>query len=116
MAQYMLSVWHDEEYELDFSGEDAQRQVAQVGEFNSALEEAGAFVFACGLLPASSALVVRPNRDQVVMTDGPYVESKEHIGGFWVIEASDDAAARAWAERGALACERPVELRAVHGE
>lgn len=107
----MISVWHDEDYDLDFSGPDAQRQVAQVGEFNAALMEAGAFVFGAGLQPRAAAQVMRPDDSGVITVDGPYVESKEHIGGFWIIEAPDADAARTWATRAASACEQPVELR-----
>ena len=111
MAQYLLSVWHDEEYEVDFSSDDAQRLGAQVGQFNADLEQAGAWVFAGGLQPASSATVLRSNAGQVSMTNGPYVESEEQMGGFWVIEAADMDAALDWARRGASACEGPVEVR-----
>ena len=116
MAQYLLSVWHDEEYEVDFSSDDAQRQVAQVGQFNTDLEQAGAWVFAGGLQPASSATVLRSADGQVSMTDGPYAESKEQMGGFWIIEATDMDAALEWGRRGADACEGPVEVRPLQGE
>ena len=82
MAQYLISVWHDDTYELDFSTPDAQRRVAQVGAFNDELQEAGAWVFAAGLHAASSATVVRSSAGGVSMTDGPYAETKEQMGGF----------------------------------
>ncbi len=81
MAQYLLSVWHDAEYEMDFSTPEARRLVGQVGAFNAKLEEAGAWVFGAGLQPASSATVVRPGSGSVSMTDGPYAETKEQMGG-----------------------------------
>lgn len=115
MTQYLISVWHDEEYELDFSSDDAQRQMAQVGQFNTDLQTSGAWVFAGGLQPASSATVVRADGDEVSMTDGPYAESKEQMGGFWIIEAADLDAALDWARRGAAACEGPVEVRPLQG-
>ena len=107
MGQYLLSVWHDGSYEVDFSGELAQRVVAQ---------QSGAWVFAGGLHPASSATVVRSTDGEVSMTDGPYAESKEQMGGFWVIEAPDLDAALDWARRAAAACEGPVEVRPFQGE
>ena len=110
MAQYLMSVWHDDEYEVDFSTPEAQRLGAQVGAFNADLESAGAWVFGAGLMPASSATVVCA-ADTVSMTDGPYAESKEQMGGFWVIEAPDLDAALEWARKAAAACEGPVELR-----
>lgn len=116
MAQYLLSVWHDEDYEVDFSGEDAQRIGAQVERLNGELSESGAWVFAGGLMPASSATVLRSDAGEVSMTDGPYAESKELMGGFWVIEAADLDAALEWARKATLACEGPVELRPFQGD
>ena len=110
MPQYLMSVWHDDEYEVDFSTPEAQRLGAQVGAFNEELERAGAWVFGAGLQPASSATVLRPGAT-VSMTDGPYAETKEQMGGFWVIEAENLDAALSWASRAAAACEGPVELR-----
>ena len=112
MPQYVLSVWHDEPYDdVDFNSPDVQRVFAQVSEFNATLEGAGAWVFGAGLRPASSATVVRAAGGDVVMTDGPYAETKEQMGGFWVIEAADRDAALDWAGKAAEACERPVEVR-----
>jgi hypothetical protein len=112
MPQYVLSVWHDQPYDdVDFNSPDVQRVFAQVSEFNAALEGAGVWVFGAGLRPASSATVVRAAGGDVVMTDGPYAETKEQMGGFWVIEAADRDAALDWAGKAAAACERPVEVR-----
>jgi hypothetical protein len=111
MTQYLLSVWHDEDYTVDFSGDDMQRVAAQVSAFNDELQAAGAWVFADGLEPASTATVVRPSGADITLTDGPYAESKEVMGGFWIIEAADLDAALDWARKGALACEGPVEVR-----
>ena len=111
MPQYLLSVWHDEDFVLDFSGDDMQRRVAQVDGFNQDLMSTGTWVFGGGLTPAASATVMRPANGDVSMTDGPYAETKEVVGGFWVIEAPDLDAALDWARRAALACEGPVEVR-----
>ena len=67
--------------------------------------------FAGGLEPVDSATVVRSDAGEMSMTDGPYAESKEQMGGFWVIEAADLDAALEWARKGAAACEGPVEVR-----
>jgi hypothetical protein len=115
MPNYLISVWHDETYETDFSTPDAQRRVAQVGAFNEELMKAGAWVFAAGLHPASSATVVRSSAGKVSMTDGPYAETKEQMGGFWVIEASDLDAALEWAGIAAAASGGPVEVRPTQG-
>jgi hypothetical protein len=112
MPQYLMSVWHDEPYDdMDYSSPEAQRMMAQVGAFNETLTGAGAWVFGAGLKPASSATVIRAATGNVSMTDGPYAETKEQMGGFWVIEAADLDAALEWAKQAAAACEGPVEIR-----
>ena len=68
-------------------------------------------MFGTGLRPASSATVVRADGGDVSMTDGPYAETKEQMGGFWIIEAADLDAALDWAAKAPSACERPVEVR-----
>ncbi len=115
MPQYLISVWHDDTYETDFSAADAQRRVTQVAAFNEELMQAGAWVFAAGLQPASSATVVRSSGGEVSMTDGPYAETKEQMGGFWVIEAPDLDAALAWAGKAAAASGETIEVRPVQG-
>ena len=115
MPQYLMSVWHDDTYEVDFSAPEAQRQAAQVNAFNAELQQAGAWVFAAGLHPASSATVVRSSGGDVSMTDGPYAETKEQMGGFWIVEAADLDVALEWAGKAAAACEGPVEIRPTQG-
>jgi hypothetical protein len=116
MPQYLLSVWHDDDYgDMDFESDEVQRQFAQVSAFNESLEKAGAWVFGCGLRPASSATVLRATGGDVSMTDGPYAETKEQMGGFWIIEAADLDAALEWAGKAAVACEGPVEVRPTEG-
>src|SRR3954464_6108492 len=109
MPQYLLSVWHDNDYgDVDFASPLMERIGAQVGELNAELERAGAWVFGAGLRPRSSATVVRADGGGVAMTDGPYAETKEHIGGFWIIEAPDLEAALGWAAKATAACELPI--------
>jgi len=115
MPQYLLSVWHDEDYVVDFSSPEAQARVAQVAAFNDELQRSGAWVFAAGLHPASSATVVRSSGDHVSMTDGPYAETKEQMGGFWIIEAADLDVALDLAARAAAASGGPVEVRPMQG-
>jgi len=115
MPKYLISVWHDDSYETDFSTPEAQQRVAAVGAFNEELMQAGAWVFAAGLHPASSATVVRSSGGEVSMTDGPYAETKEQMGGFWVIEAPDLDAALGWAGKAAAASQGPVEVRPAQG-
>ena len=114
MPQYMLSVWHDQPYDdLDFSAPDVQRMLARTDELTDEMKRAGAWVFHAGLRPVSSATVVRAGGDAVAVTDGPYTETKEHVGGFWIIEAADLDTAREWAAKASAACERPIEVRAT---
>jgi hypothetical protein len=116
MNQYLLSVWHDNDYEADFTDPEVQEQMARTGRFNEELQAAGAWVFANGLHNASSATVVREVGGDISMTDGPYAETKEQMGGFWVIEADDLDAALAWAGKATVACGAPVEVRPFHGD
>ncbi len=116
MARYLLSVWHDGDYEIDFEAPDVRRRVAQVEEFNTQVQAAGAWVFAGGLEPPPSATVLRSTDGDVSVTDGPYSGSKTQMGGFWIIEAADRDAALDWARRAAIACEDPVEVRPFQGE
>ncbi len=114
MTQYLLSVHgsHESPYATD---EDMQRAFADVGALNAELQATGAWVFAGGLQPATTASVVRLRDGAIERTDGPYLESKEHIGGFWVIEVADDAAAMGWAEKATVACQGAVEVRPFQG-
>jgi len=118
MSQYLISVWHDDDYDEapDWSDPDLQRIGAQVGALNEELQSVGAWVFGAGLLPASNATVLRPGDGGVSMTDGPFAETKEQMGGFWVIDVADLDAAVDWARRCAEACEGPVELRPMQGD
>ena len=115
MPQYLLSVWFDAPYDdIEFSASETQRLMAQTAELTAELERARAWVFHADLRPASSATVVRAAGGDVSMTDGPYAETKEQMGGFWVIEAADLDAALDWAAKASTACERPVEVRPTH--
>ena len=70
-----------------------------------------AFVFQGGLLPAESATVVSESGDDFLITDGPYTETKEHLAGFWMINAADLDEALQWAKLATLAQQRPIEVR-----
>ena len=78
---------------------------------NQEIKAAGAWVFSRGLHAASTATVVRAHGVEIVTTDGPYVEGKEHIGGFWIVNAPDLDAALGWARKAALATTLPIEVR-----
>ena len=110
MTQYLLSVYMVEGEPVP-SDDVIQQMYAAVDTFNEEVKAAGAWVFAGGLHPADTATVVKATDGDVVTTDGPFAESKEQIGGFWVIEAADLDAALAWAAKGSAACRGAVEVR-----
>jgi hypothetical protein len=88
----------------------------QVHALQDELKAAGAWVFSGGLHAPSTATVVRAQAGEVLVTDGPYVEGKEHIGGFTVIKAPDLDAALEWARKTARATTLPIEVRPFMGE
>ena len=117
MPQYMLSVHHGE-------GDDAmpadqaviEKMMADVGAFNERAQAAGIWVFAGGLEPIEAATTVDNRGAEPIVTDGPFAESKEYLGGFWVIEAPDLDAALTWAAEGSQACGGRVEVRPFQSE
>jgi hypothetical protein len=115
MKQYMLSV-HSVEGSAPPPPEAVQKAYQDVAAFNAELLSAGAWVFGGGLHPPSTATMVRVQDGDVLITDGPFVEGKEHIGGFWVIKAGDLDAALAWAAKATEACAAPVEVRPFQEE
>jgi hypothetical protein len=115
MAEYLLSVYITEGEEPP-PPEVLEQMYKDVDAVNQELKAAGAWVFAGGLHPASTATVVKVRGDDVLTTDGPFVETKEQLGGFWVIQASDLDAALAWAAKATRACRGPVEVRPFQDE
>ena len=115
MTQYLLSV-----YMVDGQAPPSDDEMAQiyadVDALNEEIKQAGVWVFAGGLHPASTATVVRERAGEVLLTDGPFAETKEQLGGFWVIEAADLDAALAWARKATVACTAPVEVRPFQDE
>jgi hypothetical protein len=119
MPRYLLSV-HGADSDYDPaagkygaypSAEEAEAAMAATGAFNEKLMAQGNFVFAGGLRSAATATVVDGTGDKPVFTDGPYLETKEWIGGFWIIEAPDLDAALDLAAEGSRACRGVVEVR-----
>lgn len=111
MTQYLLSV-HGAEADAYPSDEEREQAYARTGVFNEELKKSGSWVFAGGLHPASTASVVdATGSGDPVVTDGPYLETKEHLGGFWIVEAADLDAALELAKRGSAACSGAVEVR-----
>jgi hypothetical protein len=115
MALYLLSV-HDIKGQPDPTPEETQQMYADVDAYNADIRAKGHWVFACGLQPIETATVVSVKDGQTVTTDGPFAETKEYLGGFWVIRAEDLDAALGLAERASVACRGPVEVRPVQDD
>ena len=109
MKQYLLSVYQPD-------GDPPPPEVLEpivrdIKAVEAELRNAGAWVFAGGLYPPDTATVLRARDGDVLVTDGPFAEGKEHIGGFLIIRAPDLDAALGWARKAAVACRLPVEVR-----
>jgi hypothetical protein len=115
MKQYLLAV-HIVEGAPRPPDDETQAAYGQVDKVNAELQSAGAWVFGGGLLPSDSATVVRVEGGATTMTDGPFAETKEQLGGFWVIRCADLDQALAWAEKCAAACMSPIEVRPFEDE
>jgi hypothetical protein len=115
MTQFFLTVPHDaaEEPTMDsMDPADLEAAMTAVEELNADLHESGAFRFAGGLHPPSSAKTVDATSGEPVVVDGPFVEAPEYVGGFWVIEAADEDAAVEWATRVSKTLGGRIEVRA----
>jgi hypothetical protein len=115
MKQYLLSVYEVEGRPAP-SQDVMDKMYRDVDAVNAELQAAGAWVFAGGLHPSSSATVLQVKDGEVLTTDGPFAEGKEHLGGFWVIQAPDLDAALAWGAKATRACAGPVEVRPFQEE
>ena len=115
MTQYLLSV-HMVEGEEPPPPEAMERIYKDVDALNEELQASGVWVFAGGLHPASTATVVRAQEGEILTTDGPFAETKEQLGGFWIIKVPDLDAALAWAAKATVACQGPVEVRPFQEE
>jgi hypothetical protein len=116
MTQYMLSVHVANDGPREPMTEEQQRAgFARIAGLEAEMEAAGAFVYSARLTEASEAKVVRAPKARVRQTDGPFVETKEHLGGFYLVEAPDLDAALGWASRVAEAIDRPIEVRPLAG-
>ncbi len=109
MKQYLLSIYQPD-------GEPPPPEVLEpivrdIAALNAEMRAAGAWVFTGRLYPLDTATVLRADGGGVLVTDGPFAEGKEHIGGFWIIRAPDLDAAMDWARKATTACTLPVEVR-----
>jgi len=108
--RYMLAVQNDESVPFP-EGADWDASLARTRVVNDEMQAAGIWVFAGGLQLSDTAKVVRVQDGATTLTDGPFAETKEQVGGFWVIDVEDLDAALVWAEKAAAACWGPIEVR-----
>jgi hypothetical protein len=110
MPQYLVAIHHPDGYDGSLETKAMERDIDVL---NEEMEAAGARFFAGGLSAASSAKSLRAQPDGTVrITDGPYLETKEHMGGFWILKAANLDEALAWGRKAVVACRAPVEVRA----
>jgi len=111
MSQYLVAIYRSDDYDPSV---ETEAMMEEIHALNREMIAAGARKLACGLSPAGNAKSLRKQPDgKLLVTDGPYTETKEHIGGFWILEAADLDEALAWARKGAIACRAPVEVREI---
>lgn len=108
--QYLVAIHHPDDYDPAVSEDAAMHH--DIHALNKDMVAAGVRVFVGGLQPARTArsLRLQPG-NEVQLTDGPYIEAKEHVGGFWVLNVADLDAALDWGRKAAIACRAPVEVR-----
>ena len=119
VPRYLLSVHGPAEHTESGtypSPEAMQQAFADTGAFHERLQRDGHFVFAGDLEPAMTATTVDGQGEKPAFTDGPYLETKEYLGGFWVIEAADLDEAMRWGTEASAACHGPVEVRPFQSE
>ena len=111
MNQYLVTVFRPDDLDPSKLDEAVLRDIVAL---NEEMKAARVRIFVGGLSPSESAKSLRPQPDgKVVVTDGPYAETKEHIGGLWVLAVADLEEALTWARKAALACRAPVEVNQV---
>jgi len=109
MPQYLVAVYHSDGYDPSV---ETEAMIEKIHALNREMIAAGARKFACGITPARDAKSLRVQPDgKVLVTDGPYTETKEHLAGFWIINAADLDEALEWAKQTAAAQQRPIEVR-----
>ena len=109
MPQYLVAIHHPDGYDGSLEGEEMMRDIDVL---NEEMQAAGARLFAGGLRPVSDARSLRKQPDgKVLVTDGPYLETKQHVGGFWILEAANLEEAVEWGRKAVVACRAPVEVR-----
>ena len=108
--QYLVAIHHPDDYDPAIAEDAAMHR--DIDDLNDAMVAAGVRLFVGGLRPARTARSLKKDQGgKIVVTDGPYIEAKEHVGGFWVLDVADLDAALEWGRRAAITCRAPVEVR-----
>ena len=109
MPQYLVCNYIPDNFDPSFVTE---AMMEEIHALNREMIAAGVRKFACGIAPVANAKTLLKQSDgKVLVTDGPYIETKEHMGGFWILECADLDEALKWAKKGAIACDIPGEVR-----
>ena len=109
MTQYLVAIHHPDDFEPSSETETTRQDILAL---NREMVAAGVRVFVGGLAPVNESISVRRRPDgALLVTDGPYLETKEHIGGFWVLDCAGMDEALEWGRKAAIACRAPVEVR-----
>lgn len=110
MPQYLVAIHHPDDFDPFVAEDEAMHR--DIDTLNDEMVAAGVRIFVGGLQPVKRARSLRTRPDgEVLITDGPYLETKEHIGGFWVLEAADLDEVLALGRKAVAACRAPVEVR-----
>ena len=113
MTQYLVAIHHPDDHDPALAEDAAMDR--DIDALNDAMKAAGVRVFVGGLTPVREARSLRRGADGTVrVTDGPYIEAREHIGGFWVLDVASREEAIEWGRKAAIACRAPVEVRPFH--
>ena len=111
MPQYLLTLHTSDEQSPDMTNDEMEQSWSDIHAVNEALKSSGAWVYGGKLDDPTAAKVVRPRNSKIRVTDGPFIEAKEQIGGFYIIEAADLDAAVDWASKTSDAVRMPIEVR-----
>ncbi|EIP98919.1 hypothetical protein OpiT1DRAFT_03401 [Opitutaceae bacterium TAV1] len=113
MPKYLVTIYHPDNYDPSVAEDEAMDRA--IDALNDEMVAAGIRIFVGGLYPANNAKSLRAQPDgKVLVTDGSYLKTQEHVGGLWVLEATDLDEALAWGHKATVACRTPVEVRPFH--
>lgn len=114
MPHYLVAIQHPDDYDGSLESEQMTRDIDKL---NEEMIAAGSRFFAGGLRPVSEAKSLRARADgDILITDGPYAETKEHVGGFWILKCANMDEALEWGRKAVVACRAPVEVRPFYGQ